>query len=88
MRFTNMNIMKYFDIAAVSLLVVGGLNWGMVGFFGFDLVARLIAGVPMVSTVIYCLVGCAAIYEAVQFRTIARRWECRWAMPEAKGSTA
>ena len=83
-----MNVMKYFDIVALSLLVIGGLNWGLFGFFGFDLVARIFGSMTIISKVVYCLVGLAAVYEAVQFRTIARRWECRWALREAGGSAA
>ena len=88
MTSKEMNVMKYFDIFAFGLLVIGGLNWGLVGFFGFDMVARIFGSMSIISKVFYCLVGLAAVYEAVQFRTIARRWECRWASREAEGSTA
>ena len=88
MTSKEMNFMKYFDIIALGLLVIGGLNWGLIGFFGFDLVARIFGSMSIISKVIYCLVGFAAVYEAVQFRTIARRWECRWALREAEGSAS
>ena len=42
------------------LVVIGGLNWGLVGLFNFDAVAAL--GVPMLATVIYVLVGLAALW--------------------------
>ena len=43
------------------LVIIGGLNWGLVGFFNFDLVATLFGTMSTVSRVIYDLVGIAAI---------------------------
>ena len=88
MTSKEMNFMRYFDIIAFGLLVIGGLNWGLVGFFGFDLVARIFGSMSIISKVIYCLVGLAAVYEAMQFHAIARRWGCRWSFGEAEGSAA
>ncbi|HTY43688.1 MAG TPA: DUF378 domain-containing protein [Patescibacteria group bacterium] len=42
------------------LVVIGGLNWGLVGLFNFDVVQAL--GVPMLATIIYVLVGLAALW--------------------------
>jgi uncharacterized protein len=47
------------------LLVVGGLNWGLVGFFEYDLVASLFGDMSTISRVIYALVGLAALYELI-----------------------
>ncbi|MEI7782349.1 MAG: DUF378 domain-containing protein [Planctomycetota bacterium] len=44
------------------LLIVGGLNWGLVGFFNFDLVASLFGSMSVVSRVVYSLVGLSAVY--------------------------
>ncbi len=66
--------MKTIDIAAAILLVIGGLNWGLVGLFGFDLVAALFGSASGVSRAVYSLVGLAAIYQAVTLRAIQRRW--------------
>jgi uncharacterized membrane protein YuzA (DUF378 family) len=46
---------------ALILVIIGGLNWGLVGFFDFDLVATLFGVMSTVSRVIYALVGIAAI---------------------------
>lgn len=54
--------MKPLDVAALVLLVVGGLNWGLVGLFGFDLVAALLGSMSMLSRIVYSLVGVSAIY--------------------------
>ncbi|MEO5660039.1 MAG: DUF378 domain-containing protein [Polaromonas sp.] len=45
------------------LMIIGGLNWGLVGAFDIDLVAMLFGEMPMVSRVIYVLVGIAALYS-------------------------
>ncbi|MEO6525979.1 MAG: DUF378 domain-containing protein [Gemmatimonadaceae bacterium] len=66
--------MKKLDVLAAVLLVIGGLNWGLVGFQRFDLVATLFGAMSSLSRVVYLLVGAAAIYQAIQWRAIQRRW--------------
>lgn len=66
--------MKTLDVIIAVLLVVGGLNWGLVGLFGFDLVARILGDMSALSRVVYLLVGLAAIYQAVSWKAIQRRW--------------
>ena len=51
------------DRIALALLIVGGLNWGSVGLFGFDLVAFAFGGSgSLLSRVVYTLVGLAAVW--------------------------
>lgn len=70
--------MKKFDILAAVLLVVGGLNWGLVALAEFDLVAAIVGlsfgETNAASRVIYGLVGLAAVYQIVQQGAIRRRW--------------
>ncbi|MBQ1207991.1 MAG: DUF378 domain-containing protein [Lachnospiraceae bacterium] len=48
---------------ALALLIVGGINWGLVGIFQFDLVAWLFGGVDsVVSRIVYTLVGLSALW--------------------------
>jgi uncharacterized membrane protein YuzA (DUF378 family) len=49
---------------AVVLLVVGGLNWGLVGLVKLDLVATLFGTASLISNVVYILVGLSALYVA------------------------
>ena len=65
--------MKSLDIAAVALLVIGGLNWGLVGAANFDLVAALFGPMSALSRVVYLLVGLAAVYRLVQWKAIEHR---------------
>jgi uncharacterized membrane protein YuzA (DUF378 family) len=69
--------MKKLDLAALTLVVVGGLNWGLVGLAKFDLVAAICGGLDFgetnaVSRIVYGLVGVAALYEAVRLPALAR----------------
>jgi len=54
------------DFVAVVLVVVGGLNWGLVGLFNFDLVQAILGGVPILARLVYVLVGLAAVYAAIR----------------------
>ncbi|MFP4118759.1 MAG: DUF378 domain-containing protein [Candidatus Woesearchaeota archaeon] len=50
------------DWISMILLIVGGLNWGLVGLFRIDLVAAILNSVPVVRDIVYTLVGVAALY--------------------------
>lgn len=51
------------DKIALFLAIIGGLNWGSIGLFGFDVVAFLFGGsASVMSRVVYTLVGLAAIW--------------------------
>ena len=51
------------DIIALILVIIGGINWGSIGIFQFDLVAWLFGGqAAIVSRIIYTLVGIAALW--------------------------
>lgn len=58
--------MNGMDWTAMTLLVIGGLNWGLIGFFNFDLVASLFGDMSGLSRVVYALVGLSALYTAVR----------------------
>ncbi len=50
------------DWIALVLVIVGGLNWGLVGLLSFDLVETLFSSIPILQNAVYTLVGLAAIY--------------------------
>jgi uncharacterized membrane protein YuzA (DUF378 family) len=52
---------------ALILLIIGGLNWGLIGLFGFNLVDAIFGTLSAISRIIYLLVGLSAIYVAVAF---------------------
>ena len=57
--------MKKLDVLAAALLIVGGLNWGLVGLFDFDLVAALFGEMTALSRIVYTLVGLSAAWQIV-----------------------
>lgn len=57
------NGMNIIDRIALALIVIGGVNWGLVGVFQFDLVAWICGGQgSIVSRIIYTLVGISALW--------------------------
>lgn len=67
--------MKTLDVIAAVLLVIGGLNWGLVGLFGFDLVAAIFGEMSALSRIVYSLVGLGAVYQGIGWKAIQRRWQ-------------
>ncbi len=65
--------MKTIDVIAGVLLVVGGLNWGLVGAAKFNLVSAIF-GSGILAEIVYVLVGVAAIYQILSVRGMQRRW--------------
>lgn len=57
-----MNKLNFLDWLTIILVIVGALNWGLVGFFSFDLVAAIFGVMSVISRVVYALVGLSAIY--------------------------
>ena len=50
------------DWIALVLVIVGGLNWGLVGLFQFDLVELILGAIPILQRIVYVLVGISAAY--------------------------
>ena len=57
--------MKFINILTLILVIVGGLNWGLVGLFGFDLVAALFGAGTGLARTVYFLVGLSAGWQIV-----------------------
>lgn len=54
--------MKVIDKIALVLIIIGAINWGLIGIFQFDLVATIFGQMSMVSRIIYGLVGISGIW--------------------------
>ncbi len=55
------------------LLIVGGLNWGLVAAFNFDLVATLLGEMSLLARIVYGLVGLSAIYVLASLGKLAKK---------------
>jgi len=53
---------KALDYTALTLAIIGAVNWGLVGFFGFNLVSFLFGSMTWMSRIIYALVGLCGLY--------------------------
>jgi uncharacterized protein len=87
--YTGGKQMKKLDALAAALVLVGGLNWGLVGIARFDLVAWIFGGMDFgdtnaASRVVYGLVGLAAVYGVGSLLTAGRRSSLRAAAAGAR----
>ncbi|ONI44689.1 DUF378 domain-containing protein [Candidatus Epulonipiscioides gigas] len=63
---------RTFDYIALAFVVIGALNWGLIGFFQFDLISAIFGGMASwVSRVIYAIVGICGIYSLTLFGRVS-----------------
>jgi uncharacterized membrane protein YuzA (DUF378 family) len=68
-----MNKLNVIDWLALVLVIVGALNWGLVGAFNFNLVSTLFGDMSSISRIVYVLVGLSAVYLAVISPKLAKK---------------
>lgn len=68
-----MNNLKTLDLVSLILVIVGGLNWGLVGILNFNLVSAIFGDMSTISKIVYALVGLSAVYLLTQFMNFARK---------------
>lgn len=68
-----MNKLNVLDWVALVLVIVGGLNWALVGLFNFDLVATIFGDMSVLSRIVYVLVGLSAIYVLVSLGKLTKK---------------
>ena len=59
--------MKILNIISLALIIIGAVNWGLLGFFQFDLVAAIFGDMSVFSRVIYSLIGICGLYTLYHF---------------------
>lgn len=59
--------MKYANCLALTLTIVGALNWGLIGLFNFNLVSWLFGDFSLLSRIVYILVGISGLYLITQY---------------------
>ena len=76
------------DRLSLVLVIIGAINWGLVGLFQFDLIAFLFGGqAALISRVLYTIVGAAGLWSISMLFT-GREREERTATPHVDGATA
>lgn len=68
-----MNKLNGLDWVALILVIIGGLNWGLVGLFKWNLVSAIFGDMTMISRVVYVLVGLAAVYLLAISMNLAKK---------------
>ena len=72
-KLKNMKNLSTLDWIALILVIVGGLNWGLVGLLNFDLVATIFGDMSVLSRIVYSLVGLSAIYLALITTSLSKK---------------
>jgi len=68
-----MNKLNTLDWITLILVVIGGLNWALVGIFSFDLVTSIFGAMTIISRIVYVLVGLSAVYLLLTSGKLARK---------------
>ena len=58
---------NWLDITALILIIIGAINWGLIGFFEFDLISYFFCTLTAVTRIIFAVVGIAGIYSLILF---------------------
>ncbi len=62
--------MRTLKIIAYILVIIGAVNWGLIGFFGFDLVASIFGEMSLIARIVYSLVGISGLLLLLTYRDI------------------
>lgn len=62
--------MKTLDYIALTIAIIGAVNWGLIGFFDWNLVASLFGSMSLVSRIVYALVGLCGLYLLTMYMKI------------------
>ena len=54
--------MKALDYTVLTIVLIGAINWGLIGFFDFDLVSTLFGQMSIITRIIYAVVGIGGLY--------------------------
>lgn len=67
-----MNKLSTLDLITLILIVIGGLNWGLIGVFNFNLM-EAIFGMTVLTTIIYILVGVSGLYWLFMLNKVTKK---------------
>lgn len=62
---------KYFNITALTIAIIGAINWGLIGLFRFDLVAFIFGEMSWITRIVYGLVGICGLYLITFYMNIS-----------------
>ncbi len=65
--------MKALNLFALTITIIGAINWGLIGFFNFNLVAFLFGDMTLLSRIVYALVGLCGLYLITFYGLLSER---------------
>lgn len=65
--------MYYLKLFTYALVIIGALNWGLVGFFGFDIVSAIFGEMSLISRLVYSIIGLSSLILLIVNRDIYTR---------------
>lgn len=68
--------MKHLKTVAMILIIIGAINWGLVGLLGLDVVAAIFGVGTAITKVVYILVGAAGVYSLVMLKDCMKTGTC------------
>lgn len=68
---------RIMNAISLTIVIIGAVNWGLIGFFGFDLVAALFGDMSGFSRVVYALVGLAGLYSILFYKRLTMDCEAK-----------
>ena len=77
------SLLKTLDCITYSLIMIGALNWGLVGLFRFDVIAAFFGPMSELSRIVYATVGIAALYDCLLYTSPSPRDRTRSRMPSS-----
>lgn len=58
---------NWLDVVSLILIIIGAINWGLIGFFNLDVISLIFGNMSMITRIIFAVVGIAGIYSLVLF---------------------
>ena len=58
---------NWLDVVCLILIIIGAVNWGLIGFFNLDIISVIFGNMSMITRIIFAVVGIAGIYSLVLF---------------------
>ena len=58
---------NWLDVVSLILIIIGAVNWGLIGFFNLDVISAIFGNMSMITRIIFAVVGIAGIYSLELF---------------------
>ncbi|PWU05641.1 MAG: DUF378 domain-containing protein [Verrucomicrobia bacterium] len=70
--------MKILDVLTAIILIIGGLNWGVMSIIDFNLIAWIFRDMNLLTRIIFLVIGLSAVYQILFWKQIRLRWAAKY----------